>query len=72
MQGIKNVRNNEKRNKGRKRGIAIIAFKLNILKKLSYYHSQNKVKYQKTKSGLIINVDVNELNEIDTIIKLEI
>ncbi len=42
------------------------------IKKLSYYHSQNKVKYQKTKSGLIINVDVNELNEIDTIIKLEI
>ena len=42
------------------------------IKKISYYHSNKKVKYQKTKSGLIINVDDNELDEIDTIIKLEI
>ena len=42
------------------------------IKKISYYHSGKKVKYQKTKSGLIINVDDNELDEIDTIIKLEI
>ena len=42
------------------------------IKKISYYHSNKKVKYQKTKSGLIINVDDNELDEIDTIIELEI
>jgi len=42
------------------------------IKKILYYHSNKKVKHQKTKSGLIINVDNNELNEIDTIIKLEI
>ncbi len=42
------------------------------IKKISYYHSNKKVNYQKTKSGLIINVEHNELDEIDTIIKLEI
>ena len=42
------------------------------IKKISYYLSNKKVKYQKTKSGLIINVDDSELDEIDTIIKLEI
>ena len=42
------------------------------IKKISYYHSNKKVKYQKTKSGLIINVDDNELDEIDTIIELSI
>ena len=42
------------------------------IKKISYFHSNKKVKYQKTKSGLIINVDDNELDEIDTIIELEI
>ena len=41
-------------------------------KKITYYHSNKKVSYQKTKSGLIINVNQEELNEIDTIIKLEI
>jgi len=42
------------------------------IKKITYYHSNKKVSYQKTKSGLIINVNQEELNEIDTIIKLEI
>ena len=42
------------------------------IKKITYLHSKNKVKYQKTKSGLIINVNEDELDEIDTIIKLEI
>ena len=42
------------------------------IKKLTYYHSQNKVEYQKTKSGLIVNINKEELNEIDTILKLEI
>ncbi len=42
------------------------------IKKITYYHSNKKVSYQKTKSGLIINVNHEELNEIDTIIKLEI
>ena len=42
------------------------------VKKITYYHSNKKVSYQKTKSGLIINVNQEELNEIDTIIKLEI
>ena len=42
------------------------------IKKITYYHSKKKVSYQKTKSGLIINVNQEELNEIDTIIKLEI
>ena len=42
------------------------------IKKISYYHSGKKVKYQKTKSGLIINVDDSELDEIDTIIELKI
>ena len=42
------------------------------IKKITYLHSRNKVHYQKTKSGLIINVSEDELNEIDTIIKLEI
>jgi len=42
------------------------------IKKITYYHSNKKVTYQKTKSGLIINVNKDELNEIDTIIKLEI
>ena len=42
------------------------------IKKISYYHSGKKVKYQKTNSGLIINVDDNELDEIDTIIELKI
>jgi alpha-L-fucosidase len=42
------------------------------IKKITYLHSENKVQYQKTKSGLIINVSEDELNEIDTIIKLEI
>ena len=42
------------------------------IKKISYYHSGKKVKYQKTNSGLIINVDDNELDEIDTIIQLKI
>ena len=42
------------------------------IKKILYYHSNKKVKYQKTKSGLIINVDDNELDEIDTIIEIEI
>ena len=42
------------------------------IKKITYYHSSNKVKHQKTKSGLIINVNEDELNEIDTIIKIEI
>ena len=39
---------------------------------MTYYKSSNKVRYEKTKSGLIINVSDDELNEIDTIIKLEI
>ena len=42
------------------------------IKKITYYHSSNKVEHQKTKSGLIINVNEDELNEIDTIIKIEI
>ena len=42
------------------------------IKKITYYHSNKKVSYQKTKYGLIINVNQDELNEIDTIIKLEI
>ena len=42
------------------------------IKKITYYHSNKKVSYQKTKSGLIINVNKEEINEIDTIIKLEI
>ncbi len=42
------------------------------IKKITYLHSRNKVQYQKTKSGLVINVSEDELNEIDTIIKLEI
>ena len=42
------------------------------IKKITYYHSRNKVEHQKTKSGLIINVNQDELNEIDTIIKIEI
>ena len=42
------------------------------IKKITYLHSRNKVQYQKTKSGLIINVNEDELNEIDTIVKLEI
>ena len=42
------------------------------IKKITYLHSRNKVQYQKTKSGLVINVSDDELNEIDTIIKLEI
>ena len=42
------------------------------IKKMTYYKSSNKVRYEKTKSGLIINVSDDELNEIDTIIKLEI
>ena len=39
---------------------------------MTYLHSGKKVKFQETKSGIIINVDEKELNEIDTIIKLEV
>ena len=42
------------------------------IKKINYYKSNNKVKYEKTKSGLIINVSDSEIDQIDTIIKLEI
>ena len=42
------------------------------IKTIRYLKSNNKVQYQKTKSGLIISIDSNELNEIDTILKLEV
>jgi len=42
------------------------------IKKLTYFNSKKKVQYEKTKSGLIINISKEELDEIDTILKLEI
>ena len=42
------------------------------IKDLKYFDSNQKVSYEKTKSGLIINVDQNKLDPIDTILVLNI
>ena len=42
------------------------------IKDLKYFDSNQKVSYEKTKSGLIINVDQDKLDPIDTILVLNI
>tara|TARA_B100001057_G_C22858717_1_gene953634 strand:- start:159 stop:1484 length:1326 start_codon:yes stop_codon:yes gene_type:complete len=42
-----------------------------VIKSLKYYHSKKKVKYKLKNNNLIIDVDSDELNEIDTILILE-
>ena len=42
------------------------------IKDLKYFDSNQKVSYEKTKSGLIINIDQDKLDPIDTILVLNI
>ena len=42
------------------------------IKNLKYFDSNQKVSYEKTKSGLIINIDQDKLDPIDTILVLNI
>jgi alpha-L-fucosidase len=41
-------------------------------KKLTYLNSKQKVSYRKTKKGLLIFLNENEINPIDTILKMEL
>ena len=41
-------------------------------KKLTYLNSKQKVSYKKTKKGLSIFLNENEINPVDTILKMEL
>ena len=55
----------------KKLNILIDGFKLNF-KKITYLNSNKKVSYQKTKNGILVYLDKEEIDPIDTILKVEL